>query len=400
MWPARSMEHRIHGLPLRSLSVAVGATTVASLPVFVVGSLAVLMQVDLDFDAQGLGVAVAAFYGFSALLSIPGGRLAERWGSRRTVLLANTTTAAAMGAVGLWATSLGHLVVLLVVAGIANGFTQPAVNLGLSRLVRPDRQGTAFGVKQAAIPVATLVSGLAVPLVGLTVGWRWAWSIGSLMLVAVILAGPRDHPDPAVRSVARASVAEVPSRLPLLLLAISAGFGAGAANCLGAFLVTSAVGSGVREASAGYVFAAGSASAIIARVVVGWLADRHGGGLALVSLLMLGGGAAFAVLSVGPTGMALAAATVLAFAGGWGWAGLLTFRIVQLYPDRPAAATGVQQAGVFTGGVVAPLVFGAIVVRWGFSVAWLVGGIMYMVAAVHVHVARMLIGSTVRYSPG
>lgn len=47
----------------------------------------------------------------------------------------------------------------------------------------------------------------------------------------------------------------------------------------------------------------------------------------------------------------------------------------------PAAVTGVTQAGVYTGGVVGPPLFGLVVQSASFQVAWTIGGIALAVAA-------------------
>ena len=57
----------------------------------------------------------------------------------------------------------------------ANALGQLASNAALARHVPAHRQGLSFGVKQAAIPVSTLLAGAAVPTIALTAGWRWAF---------------------------------------------------------------------------------------------------------------------------------------------------------------------------------------------------------------------------------
>ncbi|MST35344.1 MFS transporter, partial [Acidimicrobiaceae bacterium USS-CC1] len=88
--------------------------------------------------------------------------------------------------------SLTALLGFLVAGGLANGAMQPAVNLLLARTVDDRRQGLAFGVKQAAIPTSTLLSGLAVPALALTVGWHVAYLVaaGLALLVGAMLVLP------------------------------------------------------------------------------------------------------------------------------------------------------------------------------------------------------------------
>ena len=59
------------------------------------------------------------------------------------------------------------------------------------------RQGLSFGVKQAAIPVSTLLAGAAVPTVALTLGWRWAFVLGGLRAMAALAARVYATCDPA-----------------------------------------------------------------------------------------------------------------------------------------------------------------------------------------------------------
>ena len=64
---------------------------------------------------------------------------------------------------------------LLALGAAANALGQLASNAALAQHVPARRQGLSFGVKQAAIPVSTLLAGAAVPTVALTAGWRWAF---------------------------------------------------------------------------------------------------------------------------------------------------------------------------------------------------------------------------------
>ena len=58
------------------------------------------------------------------------------------------------------------------VAGWGNGVGQPASNDLIARAVSSTRHGLAYGTKQAAIPLATMVAGIAVPVVAIPLGWR------------------------------------------------------------------------------------------------------------------------------------------------------------------------------------------------------------------------------------
>ncbi|WP_233600794.1 MULTISPECIES: MFS transporter [Micromonospora] len=162
----------------RTVRVSAGAiaTTIARvLPVFLVGGLAVQMGHDLHFSPAGLGLAVSVYFGISALASVPSGALVERYGSALVARAGILLSAGSLLAVAALARSYPVLVALLGLSAAANALGQLASNAALARHVPTHRQGLSFGVKQAAIPVSTLLAGAAVPTIALTAGWRWAF---------------------------------------------------------------------------------------------------------------------------------------------------------------------------------------------------------------------------------
>lgn len=153
--------------------------------VFLTGALSVQLTGELAFGVAGLGLAVGVFRGTAALTSVHNmGRLVDRLGSVRSLRLAAAISSAGIA----WTSvSLVTFTAWLVLAGTANAIGQPATNRLLHRLIPPERQGIAFGVKQAAVPTSTMLAGLAVPAIALTVGWRWAFALPTLLLVLLIL---------------------------------------------------------------------------------------------------------------------------------------------------------------------------------------------------------------------
>lgn len=375
---------RVPGVTARAGSgataMAVAATVVAVLPVWLTGGLSVFMAADLAFDEQQLGVAVACFFLTSALVSVPGGRLAERLGARVTLCAVAVVASVALLGIALAVASWPALVVMLVLAGVANGVVQPAANLRLAQAVPPSRRALAFGVKQSAFPAATLLAGLAVPLIGLTLGWRAGFGGAAVLAVGVVVAASRGTAGTATaRSRGRAST----GRWQLVTLAVAAGAGSGAANAMAAFLVPSAVAAGLSPGTAGALLVVASAGCIAVRILVGWRADaRVGGHLRVVTLLLSTACAGYALLAAGGGTGVVVAGTLLAFSVGWGWPGLFHFAVVERNPDGPAAATGVTQAGIFLGAVIGPSAFGTIVVTASYRLAWSALAVAGLMAAV------------------
>jgi MFS family permease len=169
------------------LAIAAGAATV--LPGFLVGALALQIRADLDVSVAAVAAGVTVFFAAGAVGAGPGGRLAERLGALRSIRWCVISTAVCLLLAGLLAQSLFVLLALLAVAGVANAITQPAINLFMADQVPLDRQGLAFGIKQAAIPAAVLVSGLALPLLALPLGWRATFVVcaaGALAVAVVV----------------------------------------------------------------------------------------------------------------------------------------------------------------------------------------------------------------------
>jgi MFS family permease len=357
--------------------------------VFLVGGLAVQIRDELDLPVSRLGVLTAVFFAASALLSSPAGRLAEGTGAALAMCAGALTAALALGGIAL-APSEAVLVTALAIGGCSGAICQVASNLYLANSTDPTRQGLAFGIKQSAIPAATLLGGLAVPLVALTVGWRWAFAGGSalaLLVAGSVLAARRGG---ARRMWSGARGPEV-GLGALIVLAAGGGCGSAAANALGTFLVDSSVAAGAAEGTAGLIAAAGSAVGLATRVGVGWLADRASSGRLLWVAGLLGGGALGYALMATRSPTLLLPATALCFAGGWGWPGLFNFTIVIRNRRAPAAATGVTQAGVYLGGVLGPLLFGLVAERATYAAAWAAASAVALVAAGAIVVGRRLL---------
>ncbi len=377
----------------RTIAVAASASVLGAIPAFLVGSLAVFVRDELDFGQGQLGLAVAAFFLASALSAIPGARITERVGARKAILGAAATTGVAMCGIALLAHSWLALTAWLALAGAANGVAQPAGNLALARGVRGQRKGLAFGIKQSSIPAATLLAGAAVPLIGLTVGWRWAFVGGAIGALLIALIMPRDaYLSPGDRRGKALREGDSPM-LPLVVLAMAATCGAAVGTSLASFFVEGAVTAGFGAGFSGTMLVVGSSSGVLSRLAIGWYADRRvRGHLVMVMLLLTFG--AFGFLALGFTARypaLLLPATLLSFAAGWGWPGLFNYLVVRLNPNAPAAATAITQTGVFAGGVTGPAVFGAVAEHVSFQAAWSMAAGLQLVGAVLIMIARRLL---------
>ena len=369
--------------------LAVSVATIGVLPSFLTGGLAVQIRDELGFGASALGLAVALFFVVSSLSSALAGRVVERVGSHAAMRSSSIVGALTLLAVAIFAGSWWGLVACLILGGMGNAIAQPATNLMLTREVPSGRQGLAFGIKQAAIPVATLLAGLAVPVLAVTVGWRWAFAGAALIALTVSLLVPREG-DGAPSRVKETRAGDAPLA-PLILLAVGIGLGSTAATPLGAFVVSSAVSVGIEVGAAGLLLALGSGVGIVVRVVAGHLADSMSSGrLRLVAAMLVLGTAGFAMLASGSPGL-FVVGVVLAFGAGWGWPGLFNFAIVKSNPKAPAAATGITQTGASGGAALGPLLFGYTVEATSFGTAWLGTAAVALLSAVAILAGRRML---------
>ncbi len=377
--------------PQRAASTAVATTVATVCPVFLVGGLSVQMMAELGFTPAGLGLAVALYFTTSAVFSMWSGGFVERVGVRTAATAAVLLVSTAL--IGI-AASVNYitLVAVMILAGPANSLGQLSANALLAKRVPARRQGLMFGVKQAAVPASTTVAGLSVPLIALTVGWRWAFGAAAVMalLVLFLLRGSAgDAPRPVhVQARKRPSSA-------LLVITAAAALGATAANPLGTFIADYAVFRGLSEAWAGTTVMVGGLAGVGARIGVGWLADRRDSGRLTMISVMLGAGSVGLLVLLAPPLWVIPVGTAAGFALGWAWPGLLNFAITLRHADAPAAATGVTQTGVYLGGGIGPLAFGAIVDLWGYTVAWsMMAALMAAGATLMVFGRRMLLQTT------
>lgn len=362
---------RAPGPSARMVIASATSMVMALLPVYLTGAMANFMEGDLRFSAAKLGLALSVFYVASTAATFGGGRLGDRLGARRALTAAVMTSAAVLVAVGILAHAWWQLAVLLAIGGVANAVAQPATNIAMTRLIPFARQGVAFGLKQTSAAATTFLAGAAVPVLAVTVGWRWAFEIAALLAVVFLVALPPRNVLAHRVNPPRAGTPHASTRT-LLVLAGAVTLAVATASALATFFVSSAVAFGWSRSAAGLWLAAGSLCSILARVAWGWLADRHGARLQVVALLMLVG--SLGVFGMGrPTSTAvLGVATLIAFTAGWGWSGVFQLAVIRQRERAPGAVSGFVLTGMFLGGVVGPPAFGFLAQHVSYAAAWTV----------------------------
>ncbi|MXZ53507.1 MAG: MFS transporter [Acidimicrobiaceae bacterium] len=373
-------------------------TAAANLSPTLVSALAVQIQDDLGIGEAQIGMTVSAFFFVGALTSALTGRMVERIGPAAGLRLSTAAAGAVLIVTGALGRSWPALLILVGLAGLANSLGQPAANLYVARGVASRRQGLALGIQKSGIPAASLLAGLAIPTVGLTIGWNWAFVLGGLLAFGMLLGVPAvGQRPPAAHH--RGAVTDRPTVRPrpdvavrlLIAVACSTCLAAMGSMALSSFFVLSSVEIGVDEAIAGILLMAGSVVGMASRLAMGASADRASlSPFHMLTAMFAVAALAFVGLSTGSKAM-LYAAMPFAFATSFAWPGLFHLAMVRSNPSAPGAATGITLTGNFIGAVCGPLLFGLLVEATSYSWAWSFAAITSAAAAAVMAVTGRLI---------
>lgn len=355
-------------LAKRPLFTAVVYTGLGILPLFLVSAQILQLESDLGFGVASLGLAAAAYFGVAALSANPAGTVIKRIGPGQGLKVGTSFTVAACGVAAL--APVGWLIpISMALGGVGNALIQVSANLAIFDGVSQGRQGLAFGAKQASVPLASVLAGVSLPVIGLIFGWRWSFVAAAALALAFALTAP----EPRTRSKVRRE--ELPMGRPprsLLVLVLAGFLGATAGNSISLFIVPSAVDVGIGEGSAGVVLAVSSVLVVLVRVGAGWTVDRRASTGHIEMAVLVGAGALGALALMGTTSAsAYLIAMPLALLGAWGWPGVFFFTVVNGYPEFPARASGIVISGNLTGTVIGPLVIGALAGAGRYDEAWL-----------------------------
>jgi predicted MFS family arabinose efflux permease len=373
--------------PGRAMALGAATTVAYMLPVFLLAALAVQVSTELALEPVGLGAAVGVFFGSMALTSVHLGRVVDWLGAIVSMRISALGSATAALGIAATARSWSSLGAWLALAGLAAALGQPAANRVLSRRVRPERLGTAFGLKQAAPPIASMLAGLSVPFVAVHLGWRAAFLIAGLGAVLVAVAVGRRPSSASGRGLSpRTVLPPLRDRPTLLLLALGLGLAFAANSTVLAFYVVTAVEAGTSENTAALVFSGASLAAILVRILAGVACDLFRPVPLQLSAALLGTGALGIILLAIGRPSAVSVGAVIAISGTWGFNSAFWFALVRAYADAPGRATGTA-APAALGGLVGPIGFGPLATYVGYPAAWAATAGLAVLAAIAMLVA-------------
>jgi MFS family permease len=344
------------------------AVVAGVMPQFLTASMSIQIAGSFRFSHELLGVSVALFnlvgVGVAPLMN----RVVSVIGIRTTLRLSATIACCTSLEIATVVSAAWQLVALLMIAGLTNAITVTAASALIRERVSGRNHGLGFGVQQAGAPTALLLAGLAVPLVSVPFGWRWAFAgLAVVALLAAISAPPVDD----IASTAVWSTPRSRRPRPVLSLLVLAAAGASAvAVGVVSFLVAFATSAQISASMAGLLLGAVSLASMAGRIGFGLRVDRGqadpiGSAIPLLVACTIG----VTLLVVG-TPAAIVTGALIIGGLGWSWNGILTLAVVRDNADDPVQAVGMLMSGVFAGSVVGPLLVGFVASQISFRAAW------------------------------
>ncbi len=285
--------------------------------------------------------------------------------------------------------------------GIGYGPTPPAGSRILQATAPKGHRSLIFSIKQAGAPLGGALAGLLLAPVAARFGWPAALmlAMGAGVATAAAISPLRRtmdverdvtrslHP----RAIFRVATLRAPftaigrARGLLTLTALAFSFSV-VQGALFSFSVTYLTQRGQTLAAAGLAYASLQGAGVVARVFLGWLADRTGRpavNLTGQAYLAAAAVAAYGLVPDGaPMALEVGLATVAGFFGA-SWNGIYMAEIARLAPpDAVADATSGSTLLTFLGYVLGPTLFAAAVPRLGWQVPFVLCGVQLAAMAV------------------
>jgi len=345
---------------------------------------------EFGLDYTRAALVVSAFSIPYGLAQLPAGWLADRFGARRLILLGISGVSVAGLAVGLSTQYVAMLVALGVMGALGGGY-HPAAPPLISAVTEPSRRGRALGVHMIGGSASYFLAPLVAAALAAVWGWRMpfvALAIPSIIygVVFFVILGRRERSAAAQATVSKATVVRSGGRVDwlsmgafLVLTGISAATVLSAVSFIPLYLVDVF---GYSEPAAALPVALFYSTGLWAAVTGGWLSDRIGsvrvvGGFAVLSAPVV------AVLSLVGSDVGVVALLLLLGIGMYARAPASEAYIVgRTLAGQRSTVLGLYYFGSMEGsGVLAPI-FGYLIDRFGFPVAFGAGGLVLLVVAV------------------
>ncbi|BAW04705.1 MFS transporter [Nocardia seriolae] len=351
---------------------------------------------DLGLDHTQQGLLVSVFFIAYAIVQVPGGLLADRYGALRVGMVGLTAWSVFTGLTAL-AWSFTALLAVRFLFGLVQGVFPAAAIKALAERTRPEQRTTAAGwtnsSNAAGLLLAAVLAGVLLP----TVGWRVMFAVISVLGVAVILAWRRWMPEPLAQD--EIPVADVGTRAERRAVLFSPSLLGFAVIFFGydvlVWGVTAWTPTFLKEqhgiSQGGIAFAAvpTTLAAAVGVVLGARLSDRIGGRprVILAPAMAFTAAMLFVLPRAEPFALFVLVGTVMSLVAGLAYMPAFAVPLRSLPSAYIGAATGVIVFGGQLAGVLSPLTFGVVTDHVSYTTAFetmALGPLLALAAAVAV----------------
>ena len=361
----------------RLLVLAACSQGAISIALWGLGALGPALREEFDLSAAALGTVFAAGFIGNAVILVPAGTIVDRIGPRAPLIVGGAISGGVLVAAGL-APSAPLVALALFAYGLAAAFVSVAGTVSVFHGFDVERRGMALGVRQMSVSAGGLLAAALLPGLAAVGGVRLAFIVSGILAATFSLMFGVASPSGPLHAAARGRSMDLAGLLTtpgiprvVAICAVHVTVLAAALN----FSVPAIVDDGASAVIGAALFAVISASAIVARLVWGRVADFGGGTrrrrtLRDVGLVTLVG--ALLYWAAGPIGpeAQLPAMAVFAF-GAMGANGLLYLIAGELTgPARAGQAVGLVSTVLFGWSALMSPLLGALADAAGFAVLW------------------------------
>ncbi|MFD7547939.1 MFS transporter [Streptomyces sp. NPDC059578] len=358
------------------------AMALSMLQLFLLGVLGPRLMDDLGVSATVLGLTTTIGFGTAAVLSPVGGRVVDRIGPRRALVVLPLITALALALIAS-APGAGLLLAAVALGGLPQALANPATNKAILAVVPPARRGATTGLKQSGVQLGAFAAGLPLAALAASVGWRGAvWAAAGLAVLVAGWAARVLPPDPPPPTTSAGPARFLPRGHVAWLAVFSLFLGGGIASVNTYVTLFGDERLDLGPTAAGALVAVLGVAGIAGRI--GWSKaarpDRAHwlpGGLALGSV----GAALLLAASVHAMPLAWVAAVAVGVFAVSGNAVSMVLVMQRAAPGRAGQDSALVAAGFFAGFAVGPPLFGPLAEAGHYGAGWLLVAAEFTVAA-------------------
>jgi len=382
----------------------------ASVVIVAIGTLIPFFEAVFHLPKATLGLILTVLMLGPMLFTAAAGLLVDRFGDKAVVFVTGWLMGGALVVASLHQQFL-WLLLWLSVYGAGYAGVTPAGSHAILFFFDRTSRGVAMGIRQMGVPLGGLVGAVLLPSVAHARGYSAALVAGGIACVITSLIASLGYREPIALRGEHASLRSLITGMlhigaePALLLVVGVSVALMAVQIalMGFLPLTFSHLGGYSAFEVAAIFGLSQVAAMGGRMTWGWISDRRFSGNRMVPMALICVCSAVAALGVGSIhsiGIVLGALTaaLLGFAGE-GWFGLTAIALAEIGgEEHSGSALGFGMTLIFVAAMVAAPLFGALIDRLGYQIAWyalagvaLVG--LFPALGAHVKIQRRAAGS-------